>query len=320
MRSPFLMSALLSALSSATLASSACHDGPAYGTAHGDAGDTAAHESPTAHYVCDVTFGAVLRSFESCCSAAERKTPLYRTETSGGPRARGLGACEQDLGASAASSRVRIDGNEVAACARDVAASVAAEPQCWHIRNRPERDVPVLATASCKAAVVGLQREGQACRRDYECADGLTCVGWELDADGACRLPPAIGESCGAAKSDAGVEALVDGGARAAFVNVYPFGDHPACVDGASCDGECEPPAPAPTPAPSEGVEGDRCGADADCADGLFCATQIGSDLRYCMPRGAAGAACDLRDQGCDGYCEVIAGHGTTCKPFCGAT
>lgn len=308
---PLLLPACVAALT-------ACNEGPAYGT-RSDAGaaDAPPDASPSAHHVCDVTFGAVLRSFESCCSVADRKTPLYRAETTGAPRVRALGTCEEDLAISDATQRVRFDAAKLAECARDVDASLASAPQCWRIHNRPPRGpLAVLATASCAAAVVGLQEEGKPCRRDYECIGGLTCVGWSIDTDGACHRPPAIDDACGRASVDAGTGTVGDAGAPAPITNDYAFGDHPACAANAFCDGHCKPMTE--SDAGSVAAEGDVCTGDADCLEGLYCSTRTSASARYCMPRGAAGTRCDPADvdTSCKGSCAV---NVATCASFCGS-
>jgi hypothetical protein len=307
----------------------ACHEGPAYGTRSSDSGsaDALAHASPGPHYVCDVTFGAIVRSFESCCSAADKKAAQYAAETTGKPRASALGSCEQDLAQSDASQRIHIDAVSLAECSVEVAAYLDAAPQCWELKNRSERGVPpALTAASCKAAVVGLEAETKPCRRDYECSDGLTCVGWSIGSDGTCQHPPARGEACGALIGDAGDGSRADASASAALPSGYPFGDHPACAANGSCDeGRCHAPADADSDAGAFAREGDTCTADAECLDTLYCARTHadGGGPRYCMPRGLAGARCDLAgvdvDEMCEGICRVSSAHVATCVSFCGS-
>ena len=264
--------------------------------------------------------GPACPAVRSCAPQLVCPCDPVRERSCRAPRVRALGTCEEDLALSEATKRVRIDAAKVAECASDVAATLASAPQCWRIHNRPEQGIlTVLATASCDAAVVGLQAEAKPCRRDYECLGGLTCVGWSIDADGACHGPPAIGYACGAASVDAGTRGPSDAAAPPSFTNDYAFGDHPACATGAFCDHQCKPLAE--KDAGSVAVEGDVCTSDADCLDGLYCSARTSASARYCMPRGAAGTRCDVSDvdQSCKGSCAVNAAHVATCASFCGS-
>ena len=285
-----------------------------------DAGD-ASSVSDEAARVCSATWGQYVTSFESCCSAADRDTTSYAQIVAGAS-----GWCEAYLQASLSKGRVRVDADRLATCAGDVSGYLAAHPGCWPTPNRYPHPPTAMASASCRAAVVGLVAETESCRVDYECADGLTCVGWTNDSDGTCKRPPSIGESCAYGLPDAATFSITS--------YVFPFGAHPGCAIGAYCDRTCKPLGAA-SDACLQGnacavglvcveqrctasgftAEGGACLANSDCVDRTYCARAAMEPAGRCTAKRSAGAACANKSE-CLGLCDAASG---TCAAFCGA-
>jgi hypothetical protein len=178
--------------------------------------------------------------------------------------------------------------------------------------------------------VTGLQAAGAPCATDFECANGLTCVGWTGGTDGTCASPGDAGGRCEQAP-DAGSALYID----------YGFGDHPPCSAsaycstptcvaqggaGASCTnstscasgllcilGKCS----------SAGLSdgGSPCAAKLDCDPGLYChAGDGGASPGTCTPRVPLGGACTSTGDECKGLCAVPDGGKTgVCAAFCGS-
>lgn len=284
-----------------------------------DAG-AASSASEEAARVCFATWGQYLASFEGCCSAADRATTTYAQIV-----ARGSGWCEAYLEASLSKGRVRVDADRLGTCGGEVATYFAAHPNCWPTPNRYPHPPTAMATAACKGAVVGLVAESEPCRVDYECADGLTCVGWTNDSDGTCKRPPSNGEACRYGVPDA-----------AAFsVNAYvfPFGAHPACASNAYCDRTCKPLGAAGDACLQDtacaaglvclmnrctpgdfAAEGGACLSISDCVDRTYCARAATETAGRCTAKKSAGAVCAVSSE-CLGRCDTAS---ATCAAFCG--
>lgn len=282
---------------------------------------------------CDGTLGLYAPRFESCCDANVAPKTFAFDHT----LLRGVhSACKSSLGKSVQSGRAAFGATAATSCATNVSAAIEARTCPDALRtpsNQPSRSIFGEA-AGCSEALVGRQAVDAPCANDYECLDGLTCVGWTAESDGVCKAPPGEGASCG--------YAIPDGGGFIELVR-WGFGDHPRCAAGFYCassalqQGTCRPSKPAEGACDShdECAEGLRCqlgvcgtagpspaGATCerktDCQDRLYC--KRGEDGSVCAPREAAGASCsgELGPE-CEGACVTRDGGGGTCVAFCGS-
>ncbi len=289
----------------------------------GDAGDTSTAIDGAA-LACNATMGQYLESFASCCSPADRETATYAAIVD-----RATGWCESYLRSSLDQARVRVDADRAATCKADVAAYLHVHPNCWPTPNRYPHPATAFTSAACKAAVIGLRAEGESCRVDFECSDGLTCVGWSNDSDGSCKRPPLVGETCKyAVPADTTNFSVTD--------YSFPFGAHPACAPGAYCDVTCKPLSAVGEACDTDTgcnaglvclarrctagdyvAEGGTCTYVHECRDGLDCVvpTQGTDPSGHCTARKSAGGACK-RGWDCLGRCDTASG---TCVAFCGA-
>ena len=127
-------------------------------------------------------------------------------------------------------------------------------------------------------------------------------MGWTGTSDGACAALPAIGAACG--WGSAGVSGGV-------LIPWYPFGPHPLCAPGGTCEGHA---------CLAVAADGGACNQAADCASGLVCVNDVCS-VTY---EGAGGTCdddddcqdglwCDFGDAGV-GTCETRHFAGTACS------
>lgn len=149
----------------------------------------------------------------------------------------------------------------------------------------------------CREFFVPHQEEGQPCDSQWECAAGLYCKaadGGRLSCGGVCARPLADGEPC--TRSERCAES-----------------SH--CLPVADAGLRCVPPPQV----------GELC-PDGECSSGNYCAPQaVGADAGFvddagqpayrCVPRGTAGAPCDLASRTCADGLLCLAG-GTT-GPHC---
>jgi len=215
-------------------------------------------------------------------------------------------------------------------------------------------DAQCATGAFCKAGICEeLQKPGDRCARDAQCAsgfctDGVCCDGrcdGQCEACGGGKCSAVTGAPVGTRPACAGEEGdacagACDGGLRTGCA--YPGGEI-VCRD-ASCDagaatvlahcagaGAC---APAQTVTCANGCEGTICAGDgcllnSDCKDGEHCIAGT------CAPQGSDGAACGAAgdcesgfcvdgvccDKACDGQCEACDGAKKpgVCAPISGA-
>ena len=282
--------------------------------------------------LCDSIFGAASRSLASCCSTADMSDPEYGNVQ--GLITAALHTCESNLSGSVAGNRIHIDDTQAAACKSAISATLTATPLCWAqaFANRPDEIQTPLDPPACQTPVVGLQGLGAPCASDYECVAGDTCVGWTGTSDGACAAPPAIGAQCG--WGSAGVSGGV-------LIPWYPFGPHPLCAPGGTCEGysclavvgdggACNQAADCASSglvcvnnacaAAYEGAGG-TCKDDDDCQDGLWCNFGDAGSAGTCAKRQLAGTACSGNANAsheCAGDCD-LAIDGGTCVALCGS-
>lgn len=284
---------------------------------------------------CAQTLGLYLPKFESCCdkdaapSAYDNDHALISIFAE---------LCRESLGKSVASGRASLDSAAAATCAASLSQNIAATPcpdTARSASNQPTGSVFHDANG-CAQAIVGLQGEGSPCANDYECRDGLTCVGWTPKSDGTCKTPPAQSQPCG--------NGVPEGGAFADIVR-WGFGSHPRCVAGDYCaatalqPGTCRPAKEADASCfdPVECATGLRCQLETcatappspasspcrlpwDCADHLYCKTPDDGGLGTCTPRELGGTACSSTSSTtCAGACAAPVGGGAfRCVDFCG--
>lgn len=276
---------------------------------------------------CNDSFGGYLTDLASCCSATDMQSSGYGLVA--GFTALGQQQCGQQIPASVIAGRATFDPNAFAACEQQLKTMYAGE--CWPqlVTNHSPTSGP-FATSACRNVVTGLQHAGQPCANDYECTDGLACVGETTTNDGVCQAPGAIGATCG------------EGNCAGNCPSDWGFGNHPQCGAGAYCFGTCQALAMAGQSCLGEGScvsgyvcvvtgpqsscktsyspQGTECQTTQDCQDGLWCDTSVeAGGYGYCEPKGAAGASC-TNSYACKGYCNVPdGGSAGTCAAICGS-
>jgi len=293
-----------------------------------DAADAATSiDAGAALAVCDAILGTISRSFDFCCSAADMTIRGYKNVHNLITTA--INECDTNLSTSLIRARIRIDEAQTQACATAMATGLAATPACWPdvFLNRSSDSPATWSPAACQSPVVGQQAVGDPCFQDYECASGLTCVGYTgTTTDGRCETPPALGQPCGPA-------------AHGAVTYGYPFGAHPSCQGSAFCQlgSICTAPVGADagcdfTEACLPGFEcvearcsaggyrstGEACQGDNDCVEGTYCDLADASP-GICTPLLAGGSPCNhpgADGHQCSGFCSEDAG---TCVTLCGS-
>jgi hypothetical protein len=319
------VSALVSACEDDTPASGVPVAGPDGGAASADGGPRGPGETPapgSGGAFCDKTVGLLGRAFEGCCTAADKETDLYGLAS--GLISALTPVCVEELDASIARGRVLYHQDRAEACFTAYAATFTTD-DC----SKLTQTFADPAGTACREAYAGTGGVSAPCRGSHECLDGLTCVGQTKDADGACVVPPPIGEPCGPGRDDAG--------SRSA--SILEFGDHPDCAPGARCDrregvcvaalaegaqcsgsdecasplrcylGKCSSEGPSAADGPCTGRE--------DCVRGLFC----DRETDRCAPKRPGGGACinTAFDSECAGRCEGEYNEPGTCTAFCGS-
>lgn len=283
---------------------------------------------------CKNTLGLYAPRYEECCdpTVAPKQNTFDR-----GLLAALLPFCTTSLGKSVESGRVTFVPAAAATCEANVRAEIDARtcPEVLHTPSNQEPKSIFKDAAGCSEMLVGRQPADAPCANDYECLDGLTCIGWTSTTDGTCKAPPGEGALCG--------YALPDGGGFIELVR-WGFGTHPRCAAGFYCQstalqqGTCQP----------SKIAGETCGSDDECADGLRCHVgQCGtgqpvpagapcerkSDCqdrlycksvdggRVCAPRGVAGTPCtSALGSECEGACVIPdGGGGGSCVSYCGS-
>lgn len=283
---------------------------------------------------CRETLGLYAPKFEECCDPADAPKQYSFDDT----LLKGvLLSCTTSLGKSIESGRAAFVPAAAATCQANVSAALKART-CPDLLHKPSNQPPKSIfdeAGGCSEMIVGHQDVDAPCSNDYECQDGLTCVGWTSNSDGTCKTPPGEGALCG--------YAIPDGGGFIELVR-WGFGTHPRCAAGLYCassalsQGTCRTSKVADGPCDSddECAEGLRCqlgvcgtaqpapaGApckrNPDCQDRLYCKSADGG--RLCAPREVAGAPCNGElSSGCQGACvEPDGGGAAHCVAFCGS-
>jgi hypothetical protein len=282
---------------------------------------------------CKDTLGLYAPRYAECCdpSAAPKQYAFNETILKGLHL-----ACTTSLGKSVQSGRATFALAAATMCEANASGQIRART-CPDVLRTPSNQPPKSifnGATGCAEAVVGRQGVDAACANDYECLDGLTCIGWTPQGDGACKAPPGEAALCG--------YAIPDGGG---FLELFHwgFGNHPRCAAGFYCaasalqQGTCRPSKLATGPCDShdECAEGLRCQlgvcgtagaapADApcernsDCQDRLYCKSAEAG--RVCAPREVAGTPCgNPLGSECQGACVKPDGGTASCVAFCGS-
>jgi hypothetical protein len=275
---------------------------------------------------CDDTYGALRVAFEGCCTSGDVLTNQYKfidaiyvalTQD-----------CEARVSAAIDHGRVAFDPTAAQACVASIQ-QVIADGVCWGNISTNQPGPPPYGSSACSDVVTGLQANGAPCAVDFECQNGLTCVGWTGSTDGKCQTPGAAGKPCEQAP-DAGSALDLD----------YGFGTHPPCAAGAYCvTPTCQPQAASGAACTSDGQcangltchlgrcasmgpagDGGACDTKVDCVQGLYCATGDGGSTGACMPREVAGGACTQSGDQCKGICvSPDGGQAGVCATLCGS-
>ena len=266
---------------------------------------------------CDATLGAFVQYLGKCCTTDDKATAGYGLLA--GLLSAGQASCSKTLDAGVSKGRLTINQDQLASCNATIAQVLPS--LCGQPVNASSIDVN-----ACKGVYKGTVAVGGACAGDQECQDGLTCVGWTANSDGACKNPPAIGEPCGKGQSEGGTLELTSN---------FNFGSHPGCAPGAYCDfGKCQAQVAdgksclADTKdecasghcfegkcgaTPPSG-QGGPCTTKSDCTSGLYCDRPSGAATGTCQAQKTAGSACTNQQNECKGSCTS-----GKCTSFCGS-
>ncbi len=283
---------------------------------------------------CNDTLGLYAPRHAQCCDpgVAPKQYAFNDTLLKSLPQ-----ACTGSLGKSIQNGRATLVPAAAATCQTNTVAAIQARTCPDVLRtpsNQPTKSIFGEA-AGCPEMLVGQQAAEAPCASDYECLDGLTCVGWTSTSDGTCKTPPGDGAVCG--------YAIPDGGGFIELVR-WGFGTHPRCATGFYCastatqQGTCRPSKAADDTCSStdECATGLRCQAgtcgtdgpvpadgpckrNSDCQDRLFCKSGDGGSV--CATRGVAGTQCSNEfGSECQGACvKPDGGSAASCVAFCGS-
>lgn len=278
-------------------------------------------ESAAVAEFCAGALGPLALAYESCCTEEDKLTLWYKA-------AHGMAAaiaweCQAKVGKSVSQGRARLQTDAAASCLQAIGSAVQGAG-CAIVHSGWDWE-----STACRGAILGLQAEGEACRYRYECEDGLTCEGYTDGVDGQCK-----------ALREGGTCRLEEYSGAADDVMDALFGEHPACMDGWTCQhtdqlGLCAKQSAAGGYCVTsqdcalglschvgqcgDGARselGGECIVSSDCAQGLYCepATQPGS-WGTCEQKKAVGEPCSTAAaDACWGYC----GAGQ-CVALCGS-
>jgi hypothetical protein len=312
-------------------------DGAPVGDASGIVGTYGLATAGDGKGYCDQTFGAISKTFlgPSCCNAADRASGQYVLLV--GLLAGLTQECETSLEVSIAKGRLTYNGAAAASCFAELQA--LAGTACVGAV-----DVTLANQgASCHGVFAGNVPVSGACINDYECADGLTCVGYATPLpstiaplEGTCQNPPAIDQPCAQIKPD---------GSFGSTTMSFKFGTHPDCAPGAYCTaaagGKCAAARTAgqscfETSDCAAGLScindkcdaagpadvGGACSVAGDCKKGLYCQRAGAVESGSCQEKKAASSPCSggTLSSECKGRCDAPDGSTTgTCVSFCGS-
>jgi hypothetical protein len=213
--------------------------------------------------------------------------------------------CADDMNAAVARGRTSYDADAAKQCIQMLQAS----------------DVPRTSDTDtffqhfpCDRVLLGTQADGQPCRFSIECKDDLTCVGYAISVDGACKKPAKTGEACSMQRFGSILNE------QAATMH------HPECASAAWCDGKtCQARIAAGQACVNAtscvagltcvmgkcgkiGGPGAGCFASSDCAFGSWCnrtpEVLAGGTKGKCEAKRPASALCPAVDA-CKGRCDM---------------
>jgi len=275
---------------------------------------------------CDATYGELRITFEGCCNSSDTSQNDYKFIDA--IYAAITTDCENAVSSAIAKGRVAFDTTAAAACEAAFQQRVD-QGNCWGVIDTNQPGPPIFGSSACQGVVAGLQAAGQPCAVDFECQNGLSCVGWTGATDGTCTAPGSVGAACEQAP-DAGSALYLDWG----------FGNHPSCAAGAYCvTPTCQAQGASGAPCTSDAAcaaqmtcllgacsasgpsgDGGPCDGKVDCQDGFYCAPADGGATGACTPREPLGGGCSANGDQCKGLCVVPDG-GTSgvCTAFCGS-
>jgi hypothetical protein len=284
----------------------------------GDGGGEGLSETLTTF--CEKTYGQFKTYLSVCCDDTDRATEEY------GATAKIFNQIADDcagvLTFSAEAGRITYDATIGQKC-MEIFEPFSDTAVC-------KNGITFNVQMTCQGTIKGTQPEGEACRADYECVEGLWCKGAEDTKEGSCAKPVAIGQSCAATGT------AVDNAP-------YGFGKYAHCVAGAYCStatttakcaalGDIGDACTAVTECSSgkcylgkcanEGpvTEGKECLVSKDCVRGLFCELDEAGTAGTCKPRLLEGGDCKLGDDRCKGICTAPdTSTPGTCASFCGS-
>jgi hypothetical protein len=308
----------------------ACSEDPATGTTPGtDSGAAEASNggsdggeplTETLTTFCEETFGHFKTYLAVCCNEDDRATEQYGVVSKTFNQL--ADDCAGTLTFAAEQGRLAYDADAAQKC-MDAFAPLKDEAVCAN-------GVNLNVATVCQGSIRGTQPEGEACRADWECEDGLWCKGAGDTTEGTCAKPVAIGQPCAATGT-------------AADNVAFGFGTKPHCVTGAYCStatttakcaalvddgdpctaanqcasahcylGKCADEGPV--------AAGKACLAPIDCSRGLFCQLNEAGTSGTCTARVPEGTDCTFDDRRCKGYCNTpdVSTPGT-CASFCGS-
>lgn len=276
--------------------------------------------SDTLTTFCEKTYGQFKTYLAVCCDDTDRATEEY------GATAKIFNQIADDcagvLTFSAEAGRVTYDGTIGDKC-KEIFEPFSDTAVC-------KNGITFNVQKTCQGTIKGTQPEGEACRADFECVEGLWCKGAEDTKEGACAKPVAIGASC------ASTGTAVDNAP-------YGFGVHEHCVSGAFCS-----TATTTAKCAALGDDGDACTAanqctsgkcylgkcsnigpvaagkecliSKDCERGNFCELNEAGTTGTCKARLLEGGDCKLGDDRCKGRCDAPdTTTPGTCASFCGS-
>lgn len=274
---------------------------------------------------CKATADVAYQNALRCCTQAEKDT-LFEVQLGIGLLKAGSSLCGPTYEISIAKGRISRDEQNATACIAEYAQAYAND--CANTMSL----MPVRNSAACAQAFHGLVQAGGACAGDFECIDGLTCVGASVgtlpdaSTDGVCKAPPAIGEECGAIYGDGGIGTGIEKSSPS-------YALHPRCADGYCLDRKCTPKvASGGTCTEDEWCPGaedcrkKKCtatplsGANGACTDSVECQYPLkctSSDAGTCVEGLAVGSTCGV-GQPCKGRCALDGGT-ATCVSYCGS-
>ena len=278
-----------------------------------DAGANAETSSPLAtvspEEFCEKTVGYLKRHLANCCNAKDRATQEYSITAQA--YARVVEDCTAAAAASLDNAHARVDAEGAKQC-MDAYAPYLGKIQCWDGLFAVGNDV----VGKCDSVFIGLQNEGDACARDFECVE----VFWCSQAKRVCVPPAATGASC--ASTSSGQSSLTH--ARCVDGN-YCTADTKKCAllkkAGTSCVaanecttghcylGKCADIGPA--------AVGKPCDVRSDCGRGDYCKKADPSARGTCATRLVEGDVCSPDAEACRGLCKANDAGAASCVSWC---